>query len=57
MGRCQARETVGGRIGAAHALGMDSGDGTVLARDPSRLGRVMRGLDALNAQLALDSPA
>lgn len=54
MGRCQARETVGGRIAAAHALGMDSGDGTVLAHDPSRLGRVTRGLDALNAQLALE---
>lgn len=53
MGRCQARESIGGRIAAAHALGMDSGDGTVLARDPSRIGRVMRGLDALNAQTAL----
>ncbi|HXJ30391.1 MAG TPA: hypothetical protein VNG35_07110 [Gemmatimonadales bacterium] len=50
MGRCQARESIGGRIGAAHALGIDSGDGTVLARDPSRLGRVVRGLDALNMQ-------
>lgn len=57
MGRCQARETVGGRIAAAHALGMDSGDGTVLARDPSRLPRVTRGLDALNAQLALEGVA
>lgn len=53
MGRCQARASIGGRIGAAHALGMDSGDGTVLARDPSRLGRVVRGLDALNAQTSL----
>lgn len=53
MGRCQARATVGGRIAAAHALGMDSGDGTVLARDPSRIGRVTRGLNALNAQLPL----
>lgn len=54
MGRCQARESVGGRIGAAHALGMDSGDGTVLARDPSRIGRIVRGLDALNAQMILE---
>lgn len=53
MGRCQARESIGGRIAAAHALGMDSGDGTVLARDPGRLGRVTRGLDALNAQMSL----
>ena len=55
MGRCQARESLGVRIAAAHALGMDSGDGTVLARDPSRLGRVTRGLDALNAQMTLES--
>jgi hypothetical protein len=55
MLRCQARETIGGRIGAAHALGMDSGDGTVLARDPSRLGRVTRGLEALNAQMSLEA--
>lgn len=55
MGRCQARETIGGRIGAAHAIGMDSGDGTVLARDPSRIVRVTRGLDALNAQMTLES--
>lgn len=55
MGRCQARQSIGGRIGAAHALGMDSGDGTVLARDPSRIGRVTRGLDALNAQMSLES--
>lgn len=55
MGRCQARESIGGRIGAAHALGMDSGDGTVLARDPSRLARVTRGLDALNAQMSLEA--
>lgn len=55
MGRCQARESIGGRIAAAHALGMDSGDGTVLARDPSRLGRVQRGLDALNAQFPMDA--
>ena len=55
MGRCQARETVGGRIAAAHALGMDSGDGTVLARDPSRLGRVVLGLHALNAQIPLEA--
>ena len=57
MGRCQARETVGGRIAAAHALGMDSGDGTVLARDPSRIGRVVRGLDHLNAQIPLEALA
>lgn len=55
MLRCQARESIGGRIAAAHALGMDSGDGTVLARDPSRLGRVTRGLEALNAQISLES--
>lgn len=40
---------------AAHALGMDSGDGTVLARDPSRLARVVRGLAALNAQMSLEA--
>lgn len=55
MGRCQARGSVGGRIGAAHALGMDSGDGTTLARDPSRITRVVRGMDALNAQMSLES--
>lgn len=55
MGRCQARGRIGGRIAAAHALGMNSGDGTVLARDPSRLGRVQRGLEALNAQLAMEA--
>jgi hypothetical protein len=55
MGRCQARESIGGRIGAAHALGIDSGDGTVLARDPSRIGRVTRGLTGLNAQLSLEA--
>lgn len=55
MGRCQARESVGGRIAAAHALGMDSGDGTVLARDPARLPRIVRGLDHLNAQMTLEA--
>ena len=55
MGRCQARGGIGGRIAAAHALDMDSGDGTVLARDPSRIGRVVRGLKHLNAQLALEA--
>lgn len=54
MGRCQARGSIGGRIGAAHALGMDSGDGTTLARDPSRLPRILRGLDELNAQQSLE---
>jgi hypothetical protein len=53
MGRCQARGSVGGRIGAAHAIGMDSCDGTVLKRDPSRLGRIMAGLDDLNAHQSL----
>lgn len=53
MGRCQARGTVSGRIAAAHALGMDSSDGTVLARDPGRLQHVVRGLEALNAQREL----
>lgn len=53
MGRCQARGTTGGRIAGAHALGIDSADGTALARDPSRIDRVVRGLAALNSQVAM----
>lgn len=52
MGRAQARLR-GGRIAAAHYLGMDSADGTVLARDPSRIGRVLYGLERLNEQRSL----
>jgi hypothetical protein len=57
MLRCQARGSIGGRIGAAHALGMDSGDGNVLSRDPSRLARVTAGMSELNAQQALEESA
>lgn len=48
MGRCQARATLGGRFGASVALGIDSSDGTVLVRDPSRLPRIFLGLDQAN---------
>lgn len=49
-GRVQASQ----RMRTAHAVGIDSADGTSLAFDPSRITRYIRNLDAVNAQMPLE---
>lgn len=50
-GRVQASR----RLRTAHAVGIDSADGTSLAFDPPRIHRAIRNIKAMNAQLSLES--
>lgn len=51
---CGRVQPTGQKMRTAHALGVNSSDGTVLAFDPARLPRVQSRLAGLNAQLAME---